>query len=68
MDIEYLEAAELFPALYKYKSERTTVNFQKLCVEIEDFCRVVYAGTQNKEERQMFMGSITRLQHLNDVK
>lgn len=61
MDVEYLEAADLFPALYKYKSEHTAANFQKLCVEIEEFCNAVYASTQNQTERDIFREMLQRL-------
>lgn len=61
LDVEYLEAADLFPALYKYKSEHTTANFQKLCIEIEDFCNTVYASTHNQQERDIFRGMLERV-------
>ena len=61
MDIEYLEAADLFPALYKYKSEHTTANFQKLCVEIEDFCNAILASTQSQTERDIYISMLSRL-------
>ena len=51
---EYAEAIDIFPALHKYKSEHTTMNLQKLCVEISEFCRSVYASTQNDSEREIY--------------
>lgn len=44
----------IFPALHKYKTEHNTDNLKKLCVEISDFCRAVYASTENEQERQIF--------------
>lgn len=51
---EYQEAIDIFPALHKYKTEHNTLNLQKLCVEIKEFCRAVYASTQNEAERDIY--------------
>ncbi len=58
---EYTEAIDIFPALHKYKGEHNTSNLQKLCVEISEFCRAVYASTQNDEERQIYSDMIRKL-------
>lgn len=50
----YSEIESIFPALQKYKAEHTKTNLQKLCVEIAEFCKSVYASTQNQEERDVF--------------
>ena len=49
----YGEIESIFPALQKYKAEHTKANLQKLCVEIAEFCKSVYASTQNQEERDV---------------
>ena len=54
----------IFPALHKYKTEHNTVNLEKLCVEISEFCRAVYASTQNAEERQVYREFIDKLNKL----
>ena len=51
---EFKWAVDIFPALHKYKTEHSTDNLKKLCVEIADFCRAVYASTQNEEERKVY--------------
>lgn len=61
---EYKEAVDIFPALHKYKEDHNTINLQKLCVEISDFCRSVYASTQNKEEREVFFKMLDKLQKI----
>jgi hypothetical protein len=58
---EYKEAIDIFPALHKYKIAHTIPNLQKLCVEISEFCRAVYASTQNAEERQVYREFIEKL-------
>lgn len=58
---EYRGIVELFPALHKYKSEHNTVNLQKLCVEIADFCHAVYSSTQNEEERKVYRAMVQKL-------
>ena len=58
---EYREAIDIFPALHKYKAEHNTVNLQKLCVEIADFCRAVYSSTQNEEERRVYRAMVQKL-------
>jgi hypothetical protein len=58
---EYGEIVSLFPALHKYKIEHSTINLQKLCVEIAQFCRAVYSSTQNERERQIYFDMIDKL-------
>ena len=55
------EMVDLFPALQKYKEEHSIINLQKLCVEISEFCRAVYASTQNEEERNIYRKMIEKL-------
>ena len=58
---EYSEAVDIFPALHKYKSEHNTANLQKLCVEVADFCRAIYASTRNDTERQIYKNMLSKL-------
>ena len=60
---EYREAIDIFPALHKYKISHNTENLQKLCVEIAQFCRAVYASTQNEQERKIYNSAISKLQN-----
>ena len=57
----YSEIADIFPALQKYKDEHNTANLQKLMVEISEFCRSVYASTQNEAERKIYHTFIEKL-------
>lgn len=52
---------DFFPALQKYKDEHNTANLQKLMVEISEFCRSVYASTQNEAERKVYHSFIEKL-------
>ena len=58
---EYREAIDIFPALHKYKTEHTTENLKKLCVEIAQFCRAVYASTTNEQERKIYYDMLEKL-------
>ena len=58
---EYKDAIDIFPALHKYKKEHNIPNLQKLCVEISEFCRAIYASTQNEEERTAYNNIISKL-------
>ena len=58
---EYREAIDIFPALHKYKTEHTTDNLKKLCVEIAQFCRAVYASTTNEQERKIYCDMLEKL-------
>lgn len=58
---EYREAIDIFPALHKYKTEHTANNLKKLCVEIAQFCRAVYASTQNEQERKIYFDMLEKL-------
>jgi hypothetical protein len=57
----YSEIADIFPALQKYKDEHNTANLQKLCVEIAEFCRSVYASTRNETERAVYRSMTKKL-------
>lgn len=58
---DYSELKDLFPALQKYKSEHNTANLQKLCVEIKEFCKSVYASTENEQERNVYFSMVDKL-------
>ena len=60
-DDDYGEIADIFPALKKYKDEHNTANLQKLCVEISDFCRSVYASTRSDAERKVYRAMLEKL-------
>jgi hypothetical protein len=58
---EYKQVVSIFPALHKYQKEHSEINLQKLCVEIADFCRAIYASTENEQERQIFFAMLDKL-------
>lgn len=58
---EFKWAVDIFPALHKYKTEHNAVNLKKLCVEISEFCRAVYASTQNEQERNIYFSMLDKL-------
>ena len=58
---EYREAIDIFPALHKYKILHNADNLKKLCVEISDFCRAIYASTQNEQERNIYYNMLDKL-------
>lgn len=58
---EYREAIDIFPALHKFKADHNIANLQKLCVEITQFCRAVYASTQNEQERHIYFSMLDKL-------
>ena len=58
---EYSEIVAIFPALHKYKISHNTDNLKKLCVEIAQFCRSVYASTENEQERKIYFDMLDKL-------
>lgn len=58
---EYSGIIGIFPALHKYKADHNITNLKKLCVEIADFCRAIYASTENEQERQIFNSMLDKL-------
>ena len=44
-----------------YRPLHNTDNLKKLCVEIADFCRAIYASTQNEDERQIYRNMVENL-------
>ena len=61
LTIEYREAIDIFPALHKYQKEHSATNLQKLCVEVAQFCRSIYASTQNDAERDIYYNMLKKL-------
>ena len=61
---EYEEIVSIVPALHKYKADHNITNLQKLCVEIADFCRAIYASTRTIEERQVLKKMLDKLSEL----
>ena len=61
LSTEYREAIDIFPALHKYQAEHNTDNLKKLCIEISDFCRAVYASTCNEQERNIYFDMLEKL-------
>jgi hypothetical protein len=58
---EYGEIVGIFPALHKYKISHNTDNLKKLCVEIADFCRAIYASTESPQERHIYFDMLDKL-------
>ena len=58
---EYKEVVGIIPSLHKYKADHNTTNLQKLCVEIADFCRAIYASTENQQERRIYFDMLDKL-------
>ena len=58
---EYREVVGIVPALHKYKADHNITNLQKLCVEIADFCRAIYASTKSPQERQIYFAMLDKL-------
>ena len=58
---EYKEAIDIIPALHKYKADHNITNLQKLCVEISEFCRAIYASTENEQERNIYFNMLDKL-------
>ena len=61
LTVEFREAVSIFPALHKYKTSHTTDNLKKLCVEIAQFCRAVYASTTSEQERKIYYDMLEKL-------
>lgn len=58
---EYKEAIDIIPALHKYKADHNITNLQKLCVEVAEFCKAIYASTQNDSERAIYNNMVKKL-------
>lgn len=55
------ELAEIFPALRKYQKNHTENNLKKLCIEILEFCREVYASTRSEDEREIYKSILSSM-------
>lgn len=58
---EYKQVVSIFPALHKYQKDHSATNLQKLCVEVAQFCRSIYASTQNDAERDIYYNMLKKL-------
>ena len=61
VNVQEKELSDVFPALKLYQSEHTETNLQKLCVEVAEFCRAIYASTQNDNERKIYYSMLEKL-------
>lgn len=52
----------VFPMLANYKAEHKLNDFRKLCIEIVEFCRQVYASTTSEEERRVYRDMAEKIQ------
>ena len=52
---------DILPSLETYKKDHSLLNLQKLCVEISEFLRDVYASTKSDEEREVYRQMLERL-------
>ena len=55
------EKMEIEIALDNYKGKHTAVNLQKLCFQIAELCRAVYASTRNESERAIYADMIAKI-------
>lgn len=62
MDVSSKDSSpEILPSLASYRNEHSVQNLQKLCAEIAQLCREVYASTQNATERAVYFGTLEKL-------
>lgn len=52
------------PLVVYEATEHNIDNLQKLCVEISEFCRAVYASTASTDEREIFTKMIDKLRKI----
>ena len=57
----YSEIADIFPALLEYKTNHNITNLKKLMFEVGEFCKSIYASTQNEDERKAYRSTISKL-------
>ena len=55
------EAADIFPALEEYQKAHNITNLKKLCVQLSDFCKAIYASTKSAEERDVYKKMLKKL-------
>ena len=47
--------------LKRYNAEKSLENFERLCVEIEEFCKAVYAEIDSEEKRDIFVKTLDKI-------
>lgn len=55
------ELGDIRPALKRYNAKKSLENFERLCVEIEEFCKAVYAEIDSEEKRDIFVKTLDKI-------
>ena len=55
------EFGDIRPALNRYNIEKSLENFERLCVEIEEFCKAVYAEIDSEEKKNFFIKTLDKI-------
>ena len=55
------EFGDIRPALNRYNTEKSLKNFERLCVEIEEFCKAVYAEIDSEEKKNFFIKTLDKI-------
>lgn len=55
------EFGDIRPALNRYNTEKSFENFERLCVEIEEFCKAVYAEIDSEEKKNFFIKTLDKI-------
>ena len=55
------EFGDIRPALNRYNTEKSLENFERLCVEIEEFCKAVYAEIDSEEKNNFFIKTLDKI-------
>ena len=55
------ELGDIRPALNRYNTEKSLENFERLCVEIEEFCKAVYAEIDSEEKKNFFIKALDKI-------
>lgn len=55
------EFGDIRPALNRYNTEKSLENFERLCVEIEEFCKAVYAEIDSEEKKNFFIKTLDKI-------
>ena len=55
------ELGDIRPVLKRYNTEKSLENFERLCVEIEEFCKAVYAEIDSEEKKNFFIKTLDKI-------
>ena len=61
LEFETANNNEYFPSFKELQKKHNTHNLQKVCVELQEFCILIYSTLKTEEEKNIFMNALQNI-------